>query len=71
MVFLASFFLLGILGIIILVLYNWLIKTDHVIDYFDSSYKNVKEYFSKINKKDFYERGLEWFILPDIWWIEL
>ena len=54
-VVLACFFLLGFLGIVGLTIYNWLIKSDHVIDFIDTAYKRVHEYFKTINKKDFYE----------------
>lgn len=62
---------MGFLGIIVFVIYNWLFKSDFVIEYFETAYRRVQDYFEKINKKDFYEWGLEWFIMPDIWWIEL
>jgi len=68
---LSAFFIVGLIGIIGLTLYNWLFKSDFVIDFFDTAYKRVHEYFKGINKRDFYERGIEWFILPDLWWIEM
>lgn len=39
MILIAFFFLMGFIGIIGLVAYNWLIKSDFVIDYFDTAYK--------------------------------
>ena len=44
-VFLTFFFILGIVGIIALVLFNWCLKSDHVIDFYKTSYERVNHHF--------------------------
>ena len=70
-VFIAFFFIASSVIVIVVMLLTYFCKKDFVIDFNETAYKAIKKLFWKLNKGEYYERSLEWFVMPDVWWIEL
>jgi hypothetical protein len=52
-------------------LVNFCKKTDEIKTYEEMIYERIGAYFKKINDSEYSQRGLEWFLVPGHYWLEL
>jgi hypothetical protein len=52
-------------------LINFMKKTDTIYTFEEMIIDKLGAYFDKINEKEYISRGLEWFLVPGHYWLEL
>lgn len=68
-----TFALLGVCIVIVsfISLINFCKRTDSVETYEEMVLDRVGDYFYKLNQNGFIDRGMEWFLVPGHYWLEL